>query len=126
MNKEPKPLELITEVITDIIRSPRWENSTPPLPNQITELSERINNGKIYQSLIQDPDLKLLIDLIESYEMAINDDWMPFEIQGLKLPQALEFIKGTRLIIQKYNQSEYPSKIVELHKKIRHANSEQG
>ncbi len=80
MNQGEEYLELMIEVIDAIIDSPRWKDNDTPMPGKIVELGPRIKNGNLYRTIRENPNLKLLLETIECYEEALNDDWMPFDI----------------------------------------------
>lgn len=59
------------------------------------EFSTRLSSPKEYSAFQDTPEGAYLLYAIEAYENAMNDDWLRYEIIGLQLERALEFI--TRL-----------------------------
>jgi|WetSurMetagenome_2_1015567.scaffolds.fasta_scaffold1733430_1 hypothetical protein len=119
MKKGEEFLGLMIEVIDDIIDSPRWKDNDTPMPGGIIELGAKINNGNQYRTIRENPDLKLLLETIENYEESLNDDWMPFEILGLKLPEAFSFIQKIRTIAKNSLIHEFDQKIKEAYKEFK-------
>lgn len=56
------------------------------------ELCERLASAEQYGRFRATSEGAFLLALIESYETALNADWMPFEIFGLPLKEARFFI----------------------------------
>ena len=112
-------LPLITEALDAIIASPRWKDSDTPMPGSIKELSVRINDGKKYRTIRENPNLNLLLKIIEGFEEDLNDDWMPYEIFELELKKAFKFIQKIKEIIKNNSINEFDQKIKETYKKIK-------
>ena len=72
--------------------SPRWQYPDTPGSAQIVELGARLCSPTTYSAFRDTPEGDYLLRVIEAYEDAMNDDWLPFEILGLKLEHAQEFI----------------------------------
>lgn len=72
--------------------SPRWQNPDAPGSARIVELGARLGSPEKYGAFRETPDGDYLLSVIEAYEDALNDDWLPDEIIGLRLEHAREFI----------------------------------
>ena len=72
--------------------SGRWRSNDVPGAANIKELSEYLNDGKKYSEFRNTVVGEYFLEIIEGYEQALNDEWLPFEIISLELPQAKEFI----------------------------------
>lgn len=82
---------LITEA-RELHASPRWSNPNAPASADIEELHSRLAAPATYAQFRAIPEGAFLLPLIEAYENALNDDWMPHEICGLSLQVAQNFI----------------------------------
>lgn len=76
----------------ELLASPRWLYPDTPGSAQIVELSVRLCSPTMYRAFRDTPEGDYLLRVIEAYEDAMNDDWLTFEILGLKLEHAREFI----------------------------------
>jgi hypothetical protein len=74
--------------------SRRWLNPDYPGSAQVQELSQRLDSPSDYANFRQSPDGRYLLNIIEAYEAALNDDWLPNQIVGLPLEKAREFIQA--------------------------------
>jgi|SaaInlStandDraft_1057018.scaffolds.fasta_scaffold163667_1 hypothetical protein len=109
----------IIAVIDEIIESTRWQDSDTPKPNGIKELCTRVTGPTAYKSYIETEEYKLLIEVIESYEASLNDDWMPYEIEGLNLEKAFIFITKIKQIVISESPQNYQSMIIDLYHQIK-------
>lgn len=82
---------LIAE-IRELSASERWLYPDDPGGIQVVELSTRVSSPKEYSAFRDTPEGAYLLYVIEAYENAMNDDWLPYEIIGLPLERAREFI----------------------------------
>ncbi|MGH8448737.1 hypothetical protein [Pseudomonas sp.] len=82
---------LITET-RELSASPRWQYPDTPGSAQIVELSARLCSPTMHRAFRDTPEGDYLLYVIEAYEHAMNDDWLPFEIIGLELEHARAFI----------------------------------
>ncbi len=112
-------IEHFIETLDQIIDSPRWKDPDTPGPNGVNELVTRIIDGETYLSYRKTEEFQLVIDVIESFETSLNDDWMPYQIEGLNLKVALGFAVGVRDVLKQNEPIKYPEEIVALHEKIR-------
>lgn len=76
----------------ELSASPRWQYPDAPGSAQVVELSTRLSSPKEYSAFRDTPEGDYLLYVIEAYEDAMNDDWLPYEIIGLPLERAREFI----------------------------------
>ncbi|WP_150118790.1 hypothetical protein [Collimonas fungivorans] len=74
--------------------SGRWLNPDYPGSAHVQELSQRLGSPSDYAQFRQSPSGAYLVDIIEAYEMALNDDWLPDQVVGLSLEKASEFIQA--------------------------------
>ncbi len=84
--------QIIIEEAKDFHNSERWHNQNGPGSAHIKELHERLASSKKYKEFRALKEGDYLLSIIEAYEEAFNDDWLPYEIIGLKLEKAKEFI----------------------------------
>lgn len=84
--------QLISEEASDFSLSVRWKNQDHPGSAQIKELHERLASPEKYRAFRELKEGEYLLSIIEAFEEAFNDDWLPYEIVGLPLEKAKEFI----------------------------------
>ena len=108
----------------DILASPRWQDPNTPLPNHLVELVERPNIGRHYAVLKADSSFQLLFEIMETYELALNDDWMPFDILGLDLPLAKDFIESILEILETQEPSGFENAIRKAYKRLAQKNKQ--
>ncbi|MBC2606323.1 hypothetical protein [Pelagicoccus albus] len=113
------PVDHFIATLDQIIESPRWKDEDTPMPGRIDELAVRINDGKTYQKYRRTKEYELVIEVIESFEDALNDDWMPFQIEGLDLKKAKDFATGVRNILIQKEPESYQDEIIALHKRTK-------
>lgn len=82
----------ISDEAGDFYSSGRWSNPDTPGSAHIVSIDDRVKYPDWLAAFRKTDPGKYLLSLIESYEEALNDDWMPFEIIGLPLDKAREFI----------------------------------
>jgi hypothetical protein len=85
-------LPKILEEALDFINSPRWEDQDYPGYAHIKELHKRVNSPIQYKAFRSTIEGDYILSVIEAYEEAFNDDWLPFEIIGLSITHAKEFM----------------------------------
>lgn len=90
----------------DISASIRWQYPDTPGSAHIVELAARFSSPEIYRAFRETPDGDYLLGIIESFENALNDDWMPYEIIGLSLENAREFISNVAHELERYSMPE--------------------
>lgn len=76
----------------ELSASRRWEDPDFPGSAQVEELHHRLASPETYSAFRTTPDGQFLLSVIEAYEGALNDDWLPTEILGLPLEDAQFFI----------------------------------
>ncbi len=90
----PQGKKSIIEFIDAILTLDAWDNVGSVLlfpedtSNKGKELRNYFDNINIYWDMGKDDNLTLLIDSIESYDRALEDDWLPNNIVGLPIPKA--------------------------------------
>ena len=93
--------------------SHRWLNPDYPGSAHVQELSQRLNSPSDYAKFRQSPHGAYLIDIVEAYETALNDDWLPDQVIGLSLEKAREFIQA---VVDELAQNSTVEAIVKLRK----------
>jgi hypothetical protein len=90
----------LMRVAAQLANSPRWDQPDSPGSADIVELAARVNDPDALRSFRQSAAGKFYLGVIESYEEAFNDDWLPFEIAALPLGAAREFISFLRAALE--------------------------
>jgi hypothetical protein len=72
--------------------SPRWASPDTPGSARVKELHYRLVSPEKYADFRATHEGEFLLSVLETYEGALNDDWLPFEILGLSLNDAQLFI----------------------------------
>lgn len=83
----------IAEEADDIYSSWRWEAPDTPGSPRVTTLAERVSKPGALATYRESDVGHYLLTVVELYEDALNDDWMPREIAGLSLDAARAFIQ---------------------------------
>lgn len=76
----------------EISASTRWQCPDTPGSAHIVKLAVRVSSPGMYRAFRETPEGQYLLNVIEAFEEALNDDWLPYEIVGLSLENAREFI----------------------------------
>lgn len=84
--------EHLIAVAKEISTSMRWQYPDTPASAHIVELAVRLSSPETYRAFRETPEGLYLLGVIEAFEEALNDDWLPYEIVGLPLEHAREFI----------------------------------
>ena len=82
----------IIEEAQEFSNSSRWSDQDCPGSAHIEELHKRLNSSVVYREFRDTTEGEYLLSVIEAFEEAFNDDWLPYEIVGLTLNNAQEFI----------------------------------
>ena len=82
----------ILAVVREALRSSRWDNPDHPGSARIKELSEYVCDGSSYSEFRKTDVGSYFLEIIEPLQLAFNDDWLPHQLFGLKLPVAKEFL----------------------------------
>jgi len=85
--------QLLIAEAREFAASWRWQSPDTPGSAHIEELSERLASPQVYAEFRETPEGDYLLDMIEAYEAAFNDDWLPYTIAGLSLKNAREYIR---------------------------------
>ena len=85
-------LEHVIAEAKDFTASWRWGNQDGPGAAGITSLLQRFESSKQYQAFRATEEGKFLVGLLEQFEEAMNDDWLPEQICGLSLNAAEQLI----------------------------------
>jgi hypothetical protein len=73
----------------------RWQYPDAPGSAQIEPLASRVQSPAEYRAFRGTPEGEYLLAVIESFQEALNDEWLPFEIVGLPLEQAREGLNNS-------------------------------
>jgi hypothetical protein len=101
----------ISEEAGEIFSSSRWSHPDTPGSAHILSIGERVKSQDAFVVFRNTEEGKFLLGVIESYEDALNDDWMPLEIIGLPLDKAKLFIHA---VWEELRQSEAMASIENL------------
>ena len=101
----------IAAVARELSLSSRWQNPDAPGSAHVQELADRVSSPTEYRRYRSEPEGEYLLAIIESFQEALNDDWLPHEIVGLPLTQAAQFIQ---VVAEKLALSSVESTILEL------------
>jgi hypothetical protein len=93
----------IIAVIGESLRSNRWEYPDHPGSAHIKELSEYIGSGDDYSEFRKSEAGAYYLQIVESLQLAFNDDWLPFELFGLELARAREFLRCVRKEVEQHD-----------------------
>jgi hypothetical protein len=83
---------LLAATVNDLCAAPRWQYADQPGSAQIVELAERLGSPSAYREFRATPEGDYLLFVVESFQDALNAEWMPFEIVGLQLNSARTFL----------------------------------
>lgn len=76
----------------EIFASTRWDYPDAPGSAHITELATRLASPEDYRAFRATAEGSYLLGVVEAFEDALNDEWLPFEIVGLPLEEARNFV----------------------------------
>lgn len=82
----------LTSTAQELCASERWRRVDTPGSAQVAELADRLASPTEYRRFRSTPEGDYFLTVIEEFQTALNDEWMPFEIVGLSLNQAHEFL----------------------------------
>jgi hypothetical protein len=83
----------IAAIARELSLSSRWQHPDAPGSAHVQELAERVSSPTEYRRYRNAPEGEYLLAIIESFQEALNDEWLPYEIVGLPLTQAQQFIQ---------------------------------
>ncbi|MDB5807097.1 MAG: hypothetical protein JWN73_4419 [Betaproteobacteria bacterium] len=84
----------------ELCASQRWQSPGTPGSAQIEELGARLASPETYAAFRNTAEGEYLLPLIEAYEAALNDDWLPANLAGLPLDKAREFIHAVATALE--------------------------
>jgi len=96
-------LDSLLSQIQEILSAPRWGYPDSPGSANVSRLASRLTPEQ-FQSLRAVPDGAFLLDLLDTFEDSLNDDWLPFELAGLPLPEAREFLGSLAVYMREHGQ----------------------
>lgn len=82
----------IAEEAGEFYSAARWSDPDVPGSARVLSLAERVNSPEEFVAFRKSEEGRYLLNVIDAFEDAMNDDWMPFEIVGLPLQKARLFI----------------------------------
>jgi hypothetical protein len=94
-------LKLLVAAASDFHTSIRWQHPDSPGSAHVEELGARLHDPAAYRAFRETPEGDYLLSLIEAYEAALNDDWLPLEVVGLSHGAAREFIGCVALELER-------------------------
>lgn len=86
----------------ELSASERWYYPDSPGSAHVQRLGERVASPEAYRAFRETPEGDYLLAAIEAFEEALNDDWLPYEIIGLPLEKAREFILAVATELEQY------------------------
>jgi hypothetical protein len=90
----------------DISASLRWQYPDAPGSEYVIELGSRLSSPETYRAFRETPEGDYLLGIVEAFEEALNDDWLPYEIIGLSLENARAFICNVACELEQYPMPE--------------------
>lgn len=112
-------LSHIKTMLQEIADSPRWTNVDNPLRAKILDIGERVKSSENLREFREIEDLNLLIEIADSFEVYFNDDWLPYEIFGLKLLDSRKFLQKLIDEYEKIPEGQWTKTIQEIHGQIK-------
>lgn len=76
----------------EITHSARWDNPDFPGSARIKEIRLRLSESSQLSAFISDALGSKLIYILEAYEEALNEDWLPEKILDIELSEARIFV----------------------------------
>jgi hypothetical protein len=77
--------------------------------NQSKNFHDYFDNELVLKANLENPNYKLLFETLISYDLAIEDDWLPDSIEGLSIPRAHLLLKEIKSILEE----DIPDKYIE-------------
>ena len=102
----------------DISASTRWQYPDTPGSAHVVELAARLSSPETYRAFRETPEGDYLLGVIEAFEEALNDDWLPYEIVGLSLENAREFICNVARELEEYSMPEAIQRLRSCYSKL--------
>jgi len=96
-------LDALLAQVQRIVVAPRWEYPDAPGSAHVPDLASQLT-PEDFVALRATTAGSFILDLLESFEVALNDDWLPFELAGLPLPLAREFLRQLGAYIREHHQ----------------------
>jgi len=87
------------------------------LQNRGKHIDDYVNNMQQYEKIMEEPNFNLLLDTINCYSNALQDDWLPDYIIGLPIPKAYLFLKDIREIILTSEDKDIENDLIEARNK---------
>jgi O6-methylguanine-DNA--protein-cysteine methyltransferase len=112
-------LKHIKLMLQEIVDSPRWIDVNNPLRERISDIGERVKSSENLREFREIEDLNLLIEIADSFEEYFNDDWLPYEIIGLKLMDSRKFLQKLIDEYEKIPDGQWTKTIQDLHERIK-------
>jgi hypothetical protein len=109
----------IIAMITEAVRSNRWENENSPGSAHIKDIYEYEGAWKQLNELPDKAAREIFQDIANTIEWSMNDDWMPQEMFALPLCKARLFLRDILPIISEFGLQNSVQRIKECHAKYR-------
>jgi hypothetical protein len=106
-------------MLQEIIDSSRWNDINNPQRDKISDIGERVNSSDSLRKFREIEDFNLLIEIADSFEEYFNDDWLPYEIIGLKLMDSRKFLQKLINDFDKISDGQWTKKIQDIHEQIK-------
>ena len=84
--------QAILEFTNEVAQSRWWDNPNAPTQGGIKGVGCRVNNPTSMGEFRVSQLGEYYLSITDAYEDAFDDDWLPYQIIGLELPSAKEFI----------------------------------
>ena len=122
MNQQAK--KSMIEFIDAILTFDGWHNIGSVLlfpkgtENKGKELRDYFDDINVLWNMDKDNNLELLVDAIQSYDNALEDDWLPDYIIGLPTPKAYLFLKDIKEIILTVEDKDIEDALIDARNKL--------
>ena len=127
MNTELK--NTLLSYINTILSLKAWKNTSEPIlfegkyKGASKELLYYFDNIDLYSISRKNRDYKLLLETIEEFENALDNDWFPYEIIGLTIPQAYLFLKEIKQMLESDIEDEkIENMLIEKYHEVKNSN----
>jgi len=120
-NMEPKiknNYKPIISFINDILVLEIWQNENSPIFYG-KSFDDYFDNYKVYQQMKENENLSLLMETIEFYSNALEDDWLPKKIVNLDIANAYLFLNKIKDILLNSDENEIEKNLISTYHEIK-------